>query len=184
MSLKYVKEIIEGASVDIGAVADAAVTDPTASASLIAALKGVIKQLQGDGSGYAPVSLATALSSTYDTINVDKMSKGNVTTAHNAIVATATSAEIDCRGFNSISVECAVSAIILGNWQIEVHGCAITGGTFGRQFDENAREAKVTGLNTNENVTFVFKGIPNYVKIVATRTTDGTLTCKVTPINL
>jgi len=53
-----------GASADIGSVADAAVTDPTASASMIAALKGVIKQLQGSGSGAVPPGNTTTTTAT------------------------------------------------------------------------------------------------------------------------
>ncbi len=175
--------LASGLSADIGATLDVAVTDPTASASVIAALKGIISQLQGTGPGSAPVDLVTALSSTYDSINVNKMSKGAVVVAHDAIVITTTSTEIDCRGFNTISVECAVSAITSGNWQIECLGCAVTGGTFGRCYNMNGLEMKVTGLDTNETRALTFYGVPNYTKIRATRTTDGTLTCKVTPFN-
>jgi len=62
-----------------------------------------------------PINLVTTLSSVYDTIDISKMSKGIVTTSHNAITATATSSEIDCRGFNTISVEMACSAFTSGN---------------------------------------------------------------------
>lgn len=131
------------------------------------------------------VSLTTNISADVgDNIDVSKMSKGTVTTAHSAITATATSVEIDCRGFNAISVECAVSAITSGNWAIEVTGCAITGGTFGSIWDQNSRKCITENLNANGNYNLVYTGIPNYVKIVATRTTDGTLTAKVTPMNL
>ncbi len=41
----------------IGSLAAAAVTDPTASAALIQLLKGLLKQLQGAGTGAAPVQL-------------------------------------------------------------------------------------------------------------------------------
>jgi len=41
----------------LGALAAAAVTDPAASASVIALLKGLLKQLQGTGTGAAPVQL-------------------------------------------------------------------------------------------------------------------------------
>jgi hypothetical protein len=41
----------------IGSLAAAAVTDPTASAALIQLLKGLLKQLQGGGTGAAPVQL-------------------------------------------------------------------------------------------------------------------------------
>ncbi len=42
---------------DIGAKSATAITDPTADASVIAALKGLLKQLQGTGTGNAPVRL-------------------------------------------------------------------------------------------------------------------------------
>lgn len=41
----------------LGALAAAAVTDPATSASVIALLKGLLKQLQGTGSGATPVTL-------------------------------------------------------------------------------------------------------------------------------
>jgi hypothetical protein len=173
---------------NFGAKADTAVTDPTTEASLIAALKGLLKQLQGDGSGSVPTTMATSLSSEYDTIDIDKMSKGGITVAHDGITATATSDEIDCRGFNTISVEMACSAFSSGNWVGTLHGCAISGGTFGACFtpkDDGTFVAQATpAISVNGNTTYYFKGIPNYVKIVATRTTDGTLTCTVTPMNL
>jgi len=135
-----------------------------------------------------PANLVTLLSSEYDTIDVNKMSKGGVVVAHNAITATATSSEIDCRGFNTISVECAVSNITSGNWLIEILGCALSGGTFGNCFapkdDGTFVQQKTPVLSANGSTTYYFRGIPNYVKIKATRTTDGTLTCTVTPMNL
>lgn len=47
----------DGGIASIGAKADAAVTDPTLSASEIALLKGLLKQLQGGGTGSLPVLL-------------------------------------------------------------------------------------------------------------------------------
>ena len=135
-----------------------------------------------------PANLVTGLSSEYDTIDVSKMSKGGITVAHNAITATATSLEIDCRGFNTISVECAVSAITSGNWLVEILGCAVSGGTFGECYspkdDGTFAQQKTPVLNANGTTTYYFRGIPNYVKVKGTRTTDGTLTCTVTPMNL
>ncbi|MEW5803133.1 MAG: hypothetical protein AB1847_13630 [bacterium] len=135
-----------------------------------------------------PANLVTTLSSEYDTIDISKMSKGGVVVAHDAIAATATSSEIDCRGFNTISVECTVSNISSGNWVIEILGVAMSGGTFGNCYapkdDGTFVQQKTPTLTANGNTTYYFRGIPNYVKIKAIRTTDGTLTCKVTPMNL
>ena len=114
--------------------------------------------------------------------------KGSVITVHNAIMATATSSEIDCRGFNAISVEMACSTFTSGNWVASIYGCAASGGTFGQCYapkgDGSFVAQQTPAISTNGNYTFYFKGIPNYMKILATRTTDGTLTCKVTPMNL
>lgn len=44
----------------LGNIADAAVTSPGASAAAIALLKGLLKQLQGDGSGSAPVTVGSS----------------------------------------------------------------------------------------------------------------------------
>ena len=141
-----------------------------------------------DASGNVQVTLATTLSSVTDSIDVAKMSKGGVTTAHSAITATATSSEIDCRGFNAISVEMAASALSAGNWVASILGCAVSGGTFGACYtprDDGTFVAQATpAISANGNTTYYFKGIPNYVKILATRTTDGTLTVKCTPMNL
>jgi hypothetical protein len=49
----------------LGALAAAAVTDPAASASVIALLKGLLKQLQGTGTGAAPVTLTGSLDEVY-----------------------------------------------------------------------------------------------------------------------
>ena len=50
----------------IGSLAAAAVTDPTASAALIQLLKGLLKQLQGGGTGAAPVQLTGSIETVVD----------------------------------------------------------------------------------------------------------------------
>jgi hypothetical protein len=129
------------------------------------------------------------LSKDYDSIDVGKKSKGGVTTAHNAITATATSVEIDTTGYNWVSVECAVSAIASGNWAIELTGCAVAGGTYGTLYKlkDDGTQVAYPSVTLNANGTAIlqyFIGGVNYIKVKATRTTDGTLTCKVTPFNV
>ena len=122
------------------------------------------------------------LDSSLDSIDVDKMSKGAITTAHSAITDTATSAEIDCRGFNSLLVH-FVSDANDKTWTISVLGAMGSGLTFVPLLD------KATGLAASEITTdisgfFVISNIPDYIKIVATKTDDGaTVTCKVQPFN-
>lgn len=122
------------------------------------------------------------LDSSLDSIDVDKMSKGAVTVAHSAITDTATSEEIDCRGYNSLLVHFVSDSAIL-TWTISVQGAMGSGLTFVPLLD------KATGLAASEITTdisgyFTISNIPDYVKIVATKVDDGaTVTVKVQPFN-
>jgi hypothetical protein len=131
------------------------------------------------------VSLATKLQAALDSIDVSKMSKGGVTVAHNAITATATSAEIPCAGFNAIMLEITQSAAEA--WTYTVQGCMVTGGTFVDIY-EMANTGALALMTVVENTLsriLVFKGIPDYIKIVATEVAGtATVTVKVQPLNL
>ena len=95
-----------------------------------------------------------------------------MTTAHNAITGTATSSAIDCRGYNSILIQVTIS--VSHNWTFSVRGCLTSGDTF-TDWYEQANTGFMTSMSyqTNANKGFVFKGIPDYVKIVATEDDDG-----------
>jgi len=146
-------------------------------------LKEILDELVSGGISTQNVDIIDRSNRVNGTIDVAKMSKGGITVAHDAITATATGDEIDCRGFSGIIVECAVSEITSGNWIIEILGCAVSGGTFGHSYDSGGGEIKTPALSINETVNFAFVDISNYIRVRATRTTDGTLTCKITPYN-
>ncbi len=104
MSLKTIKEIIPGASVDIGAVSDSAITDPTASASIVAALKGLLKQLQGTAAIVTKVDVEpSTLASTYF------IKRTNITTASVNLAFGFTSKTIMIETGQSNDAEIAVS---------------------------------------------------------------------------
>ncbi|MFQ5574665.1 MAG: hypothetical protein ACE5E0_03455 [Terriglobia bacterium] len=118
---------------------------------------------------------------------------GKITAAHSAISATATSNEIDVTGYNSILLECVVTNITTGNWVAEVLGALTSEASAGsiHRFTEAAAGAmhklitpsSGTGfMNADGTYTFLFEDLPNFIKIKATRTTDGTITCRVQPI--
>ena len=144
------------------------------------------REAEGTGTALDPYrfkySWPEHMDSDYDSIDVDKMTKGAVTTAHSAITDTATSAEIDCRGYNSLLVH-FVSDANDKTWTISVLGAMSSGLTFVPLLD------KATGLAVSEITTdisgfFVISNIPDYVKIVATEVDDGaTVTVKVQPFN-
>ena len=140
-----------------------------------------------DAHGNLDVTLGTTLSSDLDSIDVARQSKGGVTVAHEAITATAASEEVDCRGFNALLVEVTTSAISVGSWEVGVLGTLTSGGAAGPCFDvRSGNPSPMTSgaVTTNGVALYVFKGIPDYVRIVATRAQDGALTCRVQPVNL
>jgi len=187
--------VIKGVLTDLGPVTATAVIDPALSASQNALLKGMLKQLQGTGAvgTYMPVSLATPLTSVLDGIDVGKMSKGGIVVAHNAIaasVAEASCVEIDCRGFNSISVKMLAASITGGaTWTGALYGTSASGETTGpcnSPKDDGTFAVQATpAIAANGTYNYVFRGVPNYVKIVPTlAVSTGTLTVVVTPMNL
>lgn len=132
--------------------------------------------------GMPQFSLGTVLTATLDSIDVSKMTKGAITTAHNAITATATSAEIDCRGFNSLLVHW-VSSATDKTWVLSITGATGSGLTFVPQIDKTTGLA-VSAITTDISGFFIINDIPDYIKVVATETDDGaTVTCKVQPFN-
>jgi len=104
--------------------------------------------------------------------------KGSVTTAHDGITETATSTEIDCGGYNALLVETVVT-VAAKNWTVKVTGSLSTGGTFGDCYEG----ATLMSYQTNSSKIAIWKGIPRYVKIVATEDEDtGTCTVRVQPV--
>jgi len=146
---------------------------------------GDVALIRVNSKGEVAVNLASSLDSDFDSINVDKMGKGSVTTAHNAITATATSTEVDCRGYNAILIEATIS-VAAKNWIFKVQGCVVSGGTFIDCYEQaNTGVMTLMSYQTNVSKIFIFKGIPDYVKIVATEDEDGaTVTVKVQPLNV
>ena len=125
-------------------------------------------------------------------VSIDKMSKGNVTTAHSAISATATSSQIICLGHNGVSLNCEGTLESGQTWTVEVLGCATTGGNVGKCYQSDTLEMKAVityadlhGGEADGVVNLSFRGVPNYIKIRATLSGGtATLTCKVIPVNL
>ena len=74
--------IIEAINTAFGLKDAAAVTDPTAAADLIALAKGLLKQLQGDGPGAAPVALTGSLTGAVVSAS---STRPNDTTAYTAL---------------------------------------------------------------------------------------------------
>jgi len=111
---------------------------------------------------------------------VRKVEKGKVTTAHSLIEATTTSAEISCVGYNAILVHTIVT-VAAKNWTTKLQGCMTSGGTFADWYDG----ATQMSFQTDSGKAVVWKGVPDFVKVVATEDADGgKATVTVQPLNV
>jgi len=117
-------------------------------------------------------------------MEIDSMYKGNVTTVHSAITATATSVIVDCTGYNALLVEFVISGA--ANWTVSLTGSLTRGGTYGSLYElANTGSMAAMSYQLNSNRVFLFKGIPDWVKVVATEDAGAeTVTVRVQPLNV
>jgi hypothetical protein len=114
---------------------------------------------------------------------IDNIYKGNVVTAHSAITATAISNKIDCRGKNAVLIQALIS-VAAQNWTFKVQGSMTENGTYTDCYElANTGSMALMSYQTNASKMFLFKGIPDWIKIVATEDVDGaTVTVNVQPL--
>ena len=115
---------------------------------------------------------------------IDKFYKGNVITVHDAITATTTSQPIDCRGYNAVQIQAILSTT--QNWTFKVQGSMSRNGIYADCYElANTGSMAAMSYQTNASKMFLFKGIPDWIKIVATEDADGaTATVYVQPLNV
>lgn len=114
-----------------------------------------------------------------------ELMRGPVTTTHAAGTAVSTTSDaVDCRGFNGVLIDFAITGA--ANWTISITGCDTSTGTFKNVYEQANTGAMVQmSYQLNSNRIFVFKGVPNYIKVVATEDVNGqTVTIKAQPIKL
>jgi hypothetical protein len=104
------------------------------------------------------------------------MSKGAYLSAvalgMSAKTATTTSSEIDARGYNAILISIAIS-VQVKNWTTKLQGAFVSTGTYFDLYEmANTGTMTLMSYQTNASKMFLFKGIPDYVKIVATEDED------------
>lgn len=111
-------------------------------------------------------------------------SRGAVTTAHSAIAETATSSEISCVGYNSLFMSVGPFSAAQ-NWTFKIQGSLTTGETFVDWYElANTGSMAAMSYQCNADRGFTFHGVPNFIKVVATRDgTASTVTVKVQPFN-
>jgi hypothetical protein len=130
--------------------------------------------------GTVKTSMTTSLDSTYDSINVNKMSKGgSITAIPSGTAVTTTSAEVPCNGFNAVLVHVVITGT--GTWNISLQASPESGGNFVDAYD-GANKMTTGDITSSRCVSF--RGITDYLKVVATEVADGaTCLVKVVPLN-
>ncbi len=112
--------------------------------------------------------------------SITKMPKGIEKTAHSAITATATSEYFNMIGYSLLLIETDFTAGS-GTWEVSVLGCLTETGTY-VPWNEGTAELSTGSLTADSGNAF--KGIPNFIKILATESVDGaTITVRVQAFN-
>ena len=128
----------------------------------------VVKSITAGSNIIGKVSIDQTTPGTTNAVHASIVgTKGSVTTAHNAITATTTSTEVDCTGYNGLIVHATMTDS--KTWEVKVVGSPTTGGTFVDCYDA----ATQMTLTSSTGKCVLWKGIPEFVKIVATENSDG-----------
>lgn len=138
-----------------------------------------------------PVQEQNALTSSVDTIDVAKMSPDGVNLVMSGVVVTTTVSAIPvlANGFKHVAIQIEGSAFTSGNFAFALQGCEIIAGNYGsiyKQKDDGTFSTAlgIPAISTNATFLYIFPNIGvNYLKLTATRTTDGTLSVRVLPFN-
>jgi len=112
------------------------------------------------------------------------LARATLTTAHNAIAETATSSAINCVGYNSLFMYVGPFSDAQ-NWTFKIQGSLNSSGTFVDWYElTNTGSMVAMSHQCNAARGFTFRGVPGYIKVVATRDgTASTVTVKVQPFN-
>ena len=138
-----------------------------------------------------PVQEQNALTSSVDTIDVAKMSPDGVNLVMNGVVATTAVSAIPvlANGFKHVAIQVEGSAFTTGNFAFALQGCEIVAGNYGSIFKQKddgtfSLALGIPAISANGSSIYILPNIGvNYLKLTATRTTDGTLTVRVLPFN-
>lgn len=162
---------VVGAGIDIPVTMDGEPLEDTAAGDLAAislATTALAESITAGSNIIGKVSIDQTTPGTTNAVHASIVgTKGSVTTAHNAITATTTSTEVDCTGYNGLIVHATMTDS--KEWEVKVVGSPTTGGTFVDCYDA----ATQMTLTSSTGKCVLWKGIPEFVKIVATENSDG-----------
>jgi hypothetical protein len=106
--------------------------------------------------------------------------RGDAVAAIDNVAVTTTSDAIDVRGFNSAQLMITIADAVQ-NWTVKLVGCATLAGTYVDLYEGATQMSK----QTNASCGVTWKGLPNYVKVVATEDVNGAkCSVSLTPMNV
>ncbi len=106
-------------------------------------------------------------------VGIEEISKGSPISAISAAEATTTSAAIDARGKNAVLLKITI-ADATQNWTIKLTGSFTKTGTYVDIYElANTGSMAAMSYQTNASKMILFKGIPDYIKVVATEDVNG-----------
>lgn len=110
--------------------------------------------------------------------------KGAWQKVHSAITATATSSAINCEGYNAILIQNSISGA--ANWTYSLTGSFTENGEYSALYEQaNTGSMAAMSYQTNAGSMFLFKGVPDWVKVVATEDAGAeTVSVWAQPINV
>lgn len=113
--------------------------------------------------------------------------RGTATAIFATATATTTGAYLDCTDANALLIDYDSTAITSGNWVVKVTGAIESDGTYKDVYSnrDGTLAAHSFTITANESRQVILSsGLPAHVKLVGTRTTDGTLSLSAQPITI
>jgi hypothetical protein len=106
-------------------------------------------------------------------VDIEQISKSSPILAIDAAAATTTSSPIDARGKNAALLKITI-ADATQNWTVKLQGCFTRNGTYVDLYEQaNTGSMVAMSHQTNASKIILFKGIPDWIKVVATEDVDG-----------
>ena len=109
---------------------------------------------------------------------INSIEKSTPANAINAVVATTTSRPIDAKGKNAVLLKITIADAVQ-NWTVKLTGSFTRGGTYVDLYElANTGSMAQMSYQTNASKMILFKGIPDWIKVVATEDVNAA-TCSV-----
>jgi hypothetical protein len=106
-------------------------------------------------------------------VDINSIEKSSPITVISEAAATTTSMPIDARGKNAVLLKINIEGAA-ANWTVKLQGSFTRNGTYLDLYEQaNTGNMVVMSHQTNASMMILFKGIPDWIKVVATEDEAG-----------